>query len=225
MWVKKSRDADLFMSGGQNAWTGAAVNTTRTHNEEETMSRRKYYIGPLVLVAIAATAALAAGKSPGGESTPRLSNGELSALSRAPAAEDVLPANVLQLPIAQDFARPLVARRLATEGGRRIYAVRGRQKTTCLVVIESSDDATTVNCAGVAQESGAVWQGTPQNDGTVDVVGIVGDGVAYARAGDSRAQVENNVFILKGKVNDEVVLGTAAGLEAKLDLGTQWSPP
>ena len=182
---------------------------------------RKTLLVPFALGASAAIAAVAAGVGFGGPPTPTLSEGKVSALERSARAGDALPSRVLELPFARHFASVTAARRVLHDAERTVYAVPGRHSSLCLVVVESNSSIG-VNCAGRSiLRSGAVWQGTGNADGSTDIVGVTGDGVAYFRAdGRDKVAIKDNVFAIDGVTGRTLVFGSGNGVEAEFDLGT-----
>jgi hypothetical protein len=74
-------------------------------------------------------------------------------------------------------------------------------------------------------QTGAVWQGTGNNDGSTDIVGVVGDGVAYAQAdANRRVGIKGNVFSVDSVRDRTIVFGTNEGVEAEFDLGDMSRP-
>lgn len=184
------------------------------------MTRNRFLLGAGGIATVMAVAAVAAGVGFGGPPTPVLSDGSVSALKRPATNADALPARVLELPFARHFADPAKARLALRDGERSVYVVPGRDASLCLVVVEQNG-AIGLNCAGRSVlRSGAVWQGTGNDDGSTDIVGIVGDGIAYAQ-GESggRVAVKDNVFTIDGATGRTIVFTTNEGNEAEFDLG------
>jgi hypothetical protein len=57
-----------------------------------------------------------------------------------------------------------------------------------------------------------------QEDGSTQVVGLVGDGHTYAEGDGQRVSVDNNVFVLRNVADDEVTIGSPT-VEQTVDLG------
>jgi hypothetical protein len=186
------------------------------------MKRTRLVLG--AAASAVAIASLAAGVGSGRPPTPALSDGTVAVLERPARSGDVLPGRVLELPFARHFANSGAARLARRDAERTVYVVPGRDSTLCLIVVEAN--AVGLNCAGRSVlRSGAVWQGTGQDDGSTDVVGVVGDGVAYARTeGGSRVVVNNNVFTIDAVRGRTITLGTHDGFEAEFDLGDMSRP-
>ena len=185
------------------------------------MRRKSTVFVAFALAASAAIAAVAAGVGFGGPRTPTLSEEKASALERPVRLGDALPPRVLELPFARHFANVTAARRVLHDAERTVYAVPGRDSSLCLVVVESNSSIG-LNCAGRSVlRSGAVWQGSGNADGSTDIVGVTGDGVAYFRAdGQGKIAIKDNVFAIDGVKAKTLVFGTKNGLEAEFDLGT-----
>jgi hypothetical protein len=184
------------------------------------MKRNRFLLGVAGIAVAASAAAVAAGVGFGGPPTPVLSGGGIAALESPATSADALPARVLQLPFARHFADPAAARLALRDAERTVYVVPGRDTSLCLVVVEANGGIG-LNCAGRSVlRSGAVWQGTGNDDGSTDIVGVVGDGVAYVQPENGeRVAVKDNVFTIDGATGRTIVFTTDEGVEANFDLG------
>jgi hypothetical protein len=148
----------------------------------------------------------------GGERKVQIGNGSVSALARTARAGDALPASVLDLPFAEhNFASPSGggSRLLRTDGSLRVYAVPGKERLLCLIEVDGGAQTSGGACADRnALLTGSIWTADIREDGTKDVVGLVGDGHTYAEASGRRVRVENNAFILRGVDGNDVTLGS-----------------
>jgi hypothetical protein len=161
---------------------------------------------------LAVTAAVVSQIGFGGSERVRIGNGSVSALTRAARGVDSLPPAVLAYPFAErNFASSSGAgsRILRTEGPLKLYAVPGKAGMVCL--IEADETAETAGGACADRKvllTGAIYMATRQDDASRRVVGLVGDGHTYARAGSKHARVENNAFVLENVLDDEVTIGS-----------------
>jgi hypothetical protein len=148
----------------------------------------------------------------GGEREVQIGNGSVSALARTARTGDALPASVLALPFAEhNFASPGGggSRLLRTDGSLRLYAVPGKERLLCLIEVDEAEQASGGACADRnALLTGSIFMADAREDGTKDVVGLVGDGHTYAEAGGRRVGVENNAFVLRGVDGNDVTLGS-----------------
>jgi hypothetical protein len=186
--------------------------------------RTRVVLGAAAIGAAAAVAAVATGIGFGGSPTPALSDGIVTALDRPARSGDALPDRVLELPFARHFA-PSTARLAFRDAERSVYVVAGRDSSLCLVVVETTNGVG-LNCAGRSVlRGGAVWQGTGNDDGSTDIVGVVGDGVAYARTdGNSSVTVKDNFFRINAATGRTIIFGKRDGAEASFDLGDMSRP-
>jgi hypothetical protein len=168
-----------------------------------------------VFVAVAAaTAAVLSQLSFGGSEKTQIAGGTVSALSRAQRASDALPAGVLAYPFAErNFASPRGSgsRLLMTEGSLRLFAVPGKDRMLCLIEIDDGAETAGGACADrKVLLTGSIYMAARQENGSWNVVGLVGDGPTYAEADDKRAAVRNNAFVLNGVRAGKVTIGSPA---------------
>jgi hypothetical protein len=175
------------------------------------MTRRRILFGVMFLLA-AATAGVLSQLGLGGGERTRIANGSVSALARAARPADSLPASVLDYPFAdRNFASPpgAGARLLTTQGSLRLYAVPGKDGMLCLVEVDSVAQTSGGACAErSALLTGSIYMADLQEDGSRQVVGLVGDGPRYAEADGRRTRVENNAFVLRGIRGNDVTIGS-----------------
>jgi hypothetical protein len=175
------------------------------------MTRRRILFGVMFLLA-AATAGVLSQLGLGGGERTRIANGSVSALARAARPADSLPASVLAYPFAaRNFASPsgAGARLLTTQGSLRLYAVPGKDGMLCLVEVDSVAQTSGGACAErSALLTGSIYMADLQEDGSRQVVGLVGDGPTYAEADGRRTRVENNAFALRGVRGNDVTIGS-----------------
>src|SRR6266540_7365464 len=152
----------------------------------------------------------------------QIGNGSVSELSRAARAGDALPPSVLEYPFAaRNFANPSGAgsRRLTTHESLTLYAVPGRGGMLCLIEVDRVAKTADGACADrTILLTGSIYMSDRQEDGSRQVVGLVGDGHTYAEANGRRTPVENNVFVLRGVKGSQVRIGSATA-EQTVDLG------
>ncbi len=144
----------------------------------------------------------------------QIGNGSVSELSRAARAGDALPPSVLEYPFAaRNFANPSGAgsRRLTTHESLTLYAVPGRGGMLCLIEVDSVAKTAGGTCADrTLLLTGSIYMADRQEDGSRQVVGLVGDGHTYAEANGKRTRVENNAFLLRGVAGSGFTIGSAS---------------
>jgi hypothetical protein len=187
-----------------------------------TARQRRRLVFALVLGLGAAAAAIVSQVGLGGAKRVQIGNGSVSALSRAARVTDALPTQVLSYPFANhNFASPagFGSRLLKTDGSLRLYAVPGKAGMVCLVEI---DDVAGTSGGACADRSvlltGSIFMADRKDDGSQQVVGLVGDGHTYAQADGKRKAVDNNVFVLRGVQDEEVEIGSPTA-EQTVEIG------
>jgi hypothetical protein len=149
----------------------------------------------------------------GGSERVQIGDGSVSALTRAARGVDFLPPPVLAYPFAErNFASSSGAgsRILRTEGTLKLYAVPGKAGMVCLIEVDEAAETAGGACADrKVLLTGAIYMATRNEKAGRRVVGIVGDGHTYARAGGKHARVENNAFVLEDVLEDEITIGSA----------------
>jgi hypothetical protein len=164
----------------------------------------------LVALALAAGALTQVGH--GGPDRVRIGTGAVSALTRAARPTDALPAYVLALPFAlHNFASTdgRGSRMVAVDGATRIFAVPGKGRLLCVVEVDQAAETAGGACADRSiLLTGSIWTAEVDQDGTEDVVGLVGDGHTYAAAGERRVPIANNAFVMHDITGGEVQLGS-----------------
>jgi hypothetical protein len=177
---------------------------------EHRISRRVLF--GAILVVVVATAGVLSQLGLGGSERVRIATGSVSALARAAQPADSLPASILAYPFAaRNFASPsgAGARLLTTQDALRLYAVPGKGGMLCLVEVDSAAQTSGGACAERSiLLTGSIYMADRQEDGSRQVVGLVGDGPTYAEANGRRTRVENNAFVLRGVRGDEVTVGS-----------------
>jgi hypothetical protein len=173
-------------------------------------SRRALFGDVLLLAAI--TAGVVSQLGLGGSEKVQIGNGSVSVLARAARAGDALPPSVLGYPFAaRNFASPSGAgsRLLTTQDSLRLYAVPGKAAMLCLIEVDGADQTAGGACAERSVLlTGSIYMADRHDDGTWQVVGLVGDGHTYAEANGARTRVENNAFVLRRVSNGEITIGS-----------------
>ena len=174
--------------------------------------QRRRLVFALVLAMGAVAAAVISQAGLGGQKRVEIGTGSVAALSRTARAADALPAEVLSYPFAaRNFANRagFGSRLLKAEGSLRLYAVPGKAGLVCLVEIDDLAGSSGGACAdrGVLRTS-SIFMADEREDGSTQVVGLVGDGHTYAEGGGKRAAVENNAFVLPDIEHDNVTIGS-----------------
>jgi len=184
-----------------------------------TKPRRKL---ALVLGLGAAAAAIVSQAGLGGEKRVQIGTGSVAALSRAARPVDALPAEVLSYPFAgHNFASRagVGSRLLKTDGSLRLYVVPGKTGMVCLVEIDDLAGTSGGTCADRSVlRTGSIFMTDEQEDGSTQVVGLVGNGHTYAEGDGRQAPVDNNVFVLRKVEDDEVTIGSPTA-EQTVDIG------
>jgi len=173
---------------------------------------------PALFCGVLALAALTAGVLSqlglGGSEKVQIGNGSVSVLTRAARVGDALPPSVLGYPFAaRNFASPSGAgsRLLTAEDSVRLYAVPGKGAMLCLIEVDSGAQTAGGACADRrALLTGSIYMADRHEDGSWQVVGLVGDGHTYAEANGARTRVENNSFVLRRVTGGEITIGSAA---------------
>jgi hypothetical protein len=178
------------------------------------------FVGIIALVTIAAAVLSQLGLG-GGERTV-IGNGTVSALDRVARASDQLPPAVLSYPFAaRNFASPAGAgaRLLKAQGSLRLYAVPGKARMLCLIEVDELAGTVGGTCADrTALQTGSIYMADRQEDGSRQVVGLVGDGHTFAEANGRRTQVENNAFVLPQVEGTRFTVGSPQAAQT-VDLG------
>lgn len=173
-------------------------------------SRRWKVLG-VIMVAIA-IAAVVVQVVPGGANKVQIGSGSVSALSRKARSGDALPASVLSLPFGErNFASSNGAgsRLVRTDGSLSLYAVPGKGRLVCLIEVDDVAETAGGACADRnVLLTGSVYMADVREDGSKDVVGLVGDGHTFAEADGRRVPTKNNVFVIRGVESNDVTLGS-----------------
>lgn len=182
------------------------------------MTKRRF-IGVVVVVV---AAAIASQVGFGGSGKVRIGTGKVTALARAAAPDDQLPTQLAGYPFAEhNFASRTGAgsRLLRSEGSLSIYAVPGKGGMLCLVEVDEVEQASGGACADRSLLlTGSIFMSDQAEDGSQQVVGLVGDGHTYAEAGGKRVGVERNVFLLRGVRAETVTIGSPSAAQT-VDVG------
>jgi hypothetical protein len=183
--------------------------------------KRRIQFGAAVLAA-AATAGLLTQLGLGGSNKVQIGNGSVSVLAHAARTTDTLPQSVLDYPFAdRNFASPKGggSRLLREQGSLRLYAVPGKGGMLCLVEVDAAADTAGGACADRSiLRTGSIYMADRQDDGSLLVVGLVGDGHTYAEANGKRAPVENNAFVLNQVQGGDLTVGSPTASQ-HVDLG------
>lgn len=176
------------------------------------MSRGRISVAVAVLAAGAAATAVLTQVGRGGAERVRIGSGAVSTLTRAPKGSDALPAEVVALPFAaHNFASAdgRGSRLVATDGTTQVFAVPGKGRLLCVVEVDRAADTAGGACADRSVlQTGSIWTAAVREDGTKDVVGLVGDGHTYAASGDRRVPIANNAFVLNDVAGDALEVGS-----------------
>jgi hypothetical protein len=179
--------------------------------------KRRYVQFGLVLLLAATAAGLLSQLVLGGSDKVKIGNGSVSALARASKAEDSLPQTLLAYPFAaRNFASPKGegSRLLHVEGTLRLYAVPGKEGMLCLIEVDDEAGTAGGSCADRRLLlTGAIFMADRQEDGSLLVVGLVGDGHTYAEAEGRRVPVESNAFVLHGVDGSSVTVGSSTAAQ------------
>jgi hypothetical protein len=182
------------------------------------MTRHRVF-GVLLVVAAAAVASQVGF---GGSGKVRIGSGKVAAFARAAAPNDRLPAQVLAYPFAENnFASKTGAgsRLLKSEGSLNIYAVPAKSGMFCLVEVDEVAQSSGGACADRSLLlTGSIFMSDQAEDGSQQIVGLVGDGHTYAEAGGKRVAVEQNVFLFRGIRADKVEIGSPSAAQT-VDIG------
>jgi hypothetical protein len=161
-----------------------------------------------------------------GSAGPGFANGNVSVLSRAPTSSDRLTTSDLG-PAAGLLSNLRAARLARVVGTQQIYVAPGAAGNICLIVRDSADQSTTVDCAErETLASGTIYISTPDPaTRTEDIVGVVSDGVRSVEdpSGKSRPVVAN-VFTATDVHGQLITLTNSSGAQSVVDLGMQFPP-
>ena len=190
-------------------------------NKTKHRARRRVLV-PVPLAVAAISAAVLSQLGLGGSDKVQIGNGSVSALARAARTGDELPPNVLRYPFAaRNFASPNGAgsRLLATQGSLRLYAVAGKEALVCLIEVDSVAQTAGGACADRSVLlTGSIYMADRQEDGSRQIVGLVGDGHTYAEANGKRVRVQNNAFVLQDVDGHDLTIGSATASQT-VDIG------
>jgi hypothetical protein len=186
------------------------------------LQRRRRLAFGLILCLGSAAAAIISQAGLGGEQRVQIGTGSVAALTRTARATDALPAEVLSYPFAaHNFANRagIGSRLLRTEGSLRLYAVPGKAGMVCLVEVDDLTGTSGGTCADRSVlRTGSIYMADEQEDGSQQVVGLVGDGLTYAKGDGERIAVANNAFMLRDVDSGKVTIGSATA-EQVVDIG------
>ncbi len=102
-----------------------------------------------------------------------------------------------------------------TQESLTLYAVPGRGGMLCLIEVDSVAKTDGGACADrTLLQTGSIYMADRQEDGSRQVVGLVGAGHTYAEANGKRTRVENNAFLLRGVAGSGFTIGSATGSES-----------
>ena len=106
------------------------------------------------------------------------------------------------------------SRLVGIDGTTKIFAVPGKGRLLCVVEVDQTADTAGGACADrTVLLTGSIWTADVHQDGTKDVVGLVGDGHTYVAAGGRRVPIENNAFVIHDVAGDEVEVGSPAAAQ------------
>jgi len=184
--------------------------------------RRRFVLFVAALVGALTAAGLLTQFGLGGSNRVQIGDGSISALKRAARAGDALPQSVLAYPFAdRNFASPdgRGARVLSTYGSLTLYAVPGKSGMVCLIEVDSAAGTAGGACADRSVlKTGSIYMADRQEDGSLQVVGLVGDGHTFAEADGRRTAVENNSFLLPQVEGSDLTIGSPTATQ-EVDLG------
>jgi len=188
--------------------------------------RSKKIVVALGLAVVAIAMTMAIGLDLGGATPAPAAGGSshLAILDRPMRADDALSSIVLSSPgLAKQLdTRSQDARLALVAGADRLYVVPGSiDGTICLVDVNEGDASVVSNCApGATLDKGVIYLSTPHQDGTIDVVGVVGDQFHTIAASDgaSSTRVSNNAFAISRLQGQHLVLDGSVDV----DLGPQF---
>jgi len=170
----------------------------------------------------AVTAAIASQTGLGGSGRAHIARSSVSALARSARAGDALPAQVLAYPFAEhNFAgrNGAGSRLLRSDGSLQVYAVPGKAGMVCLVEVDVAAQTAGGACADRrVLVTGSIFTAARQDDGSAQVVGLVGDGATSVEADGKQNRVENNAYVLRGIEGKEITIGSP-GASATIDIG------
>jgi hypothetical protein len=173
-------------------------------------------------VIAAATAGLLTQLGLGSADKVQIGNGSVSALAHAAGTADTLPQDVLDYPFAdRNFASPNGggSRLLQEQGSLSLYAVPGKGGMVCLVEVDTVAETAGGACADRSVlRTGSIYMADRQEDGSRQVVGLVGDGHTYAEADGKRAPVRNNAFVLSHVEGADLTVGSPSASQ-HVDIG------
>ena len=185
---------------------------------QQRKTRSRTIVGGLVIVGAVLAVTILSQVGLGSSGKVQIGNGSVSELARAARAGDTLPPSVLEYPFAaRNFANPSGAgsRRLMTQESLTLYAVPGRGGMLCLIEVDSVAKTDGGACADrTLLQTGSIYMADRQEDGSRQVVGLVGDGHTYAEANGKRTRVENNAFLLRGVAGSGFTIGSATASES-----------
>jgi hypothetical protein len=174
------------------------------------------------LAAALATAGLVTQFGLGGGDKVQIGDGSVSALGRATRAGDALPRSILAYPFAErNFASPdgRGSRVLSVHGSLMLYAVPGKAGMVCLIETDSIAETAGGACADRnVLKTGTIYMADRQEDGSLRVAGLVGDGHTFAEANGKRTAVENNSFLLDQVEGTDLSIGSPTATQ-QIDLG------
>ncbi|HEX6662092.1 MAG TPA: hypothetical protein VF025_00320 [Gaiellaceae bacterium] len=169
-----------------------------------------------------ATAGLVTQFGLGGGGKVQIGDGSVSALGRAARTGDVLPRSILAYPFAErNFASPdgRGSRVLSVHGSLTLYAVPGKAGMVCLIEADSLAETAGGACADRSVlKTGTIYMADRQEDGSLQVAGLVGDGHTFAEANGRRTPVENNSFLLAQVEGTDLSIGSTTETQ-QIDLG------
>ena len=158
----------------------------------------------------------------GGGDRTVIGTGSVSALSRVAQAFDRLPSSVLSYPFAaRNFASPegAGARLLKVQESLRLYAVPGKGGMLCLIEIDEMAGTAGGACADRSVlRTGSIYMADRNEDGSRQVVGLVGDDHTFAEANGKRTRVENNAYVLPHVEDTTFRVGSPTATQT-VDLG------
>lgn len=168
------------------------------------MRRVLVWMGALLSLACIGVGILAFSTS----GTSDLSSANVSMLKRARSADDQLPEQVVGGRFVEPIRNVDEARLAQTTPDARLYVAPGEGRALCLVVVWQ--DSTGTNCGSPESlDNGAIYLVRPASNDTMDVWGIVADGVDEVGG----IPVKNNTFAFHGPASASLPL--TSGLELR----------
>jgi hypothetical protein len=153
--------------------------------------------------------------------TVAVGDGTVAVLASRPTADDLPTVRTVRLQQSRGMMSDAADLRLATAlGSTRVFVAPAKDAgDVCLIVEDSGEDSTAIDCANRSVLiKGAIYLLKPnESTMTVDVFALVSDGVTMV---DS-TRVENNVVVIRDFSGQALTLTNGHGVVSTVDLGPQ----